>query len=134
MNIQDIHQQLVSRFGAETITGLKTEALDPWIEVASEAIGEVSLYLRDDSDLVFDSLNNLTAVDYLETDEKLAAKFPYDPHLEVVYHLYSYTHRHSLTVKVRLPRWKRRDSRRASRGAQRGPCLGHCRLARARGV
>ncbi len=106
MNVQEIHQQLVSRFGSQTILRINTEALDPWIEVAPEAIDEVGRYLRNDQDLGFDSLNDLSAVDYLEPDEKLAKKFPYEPHLEVVYHLYSYTHRHWLTVKVCLPRWK----------------------------
>lgn len=105
MNLQDIHQRLLDRFGSETIVAAHTEAIDPWIEVAPQAIDEVAAYLRDDPDLAFDALNNLSGVDYLETDEKLAKKFPYDPHVEIVYHLYSYTHKHWLTVKVKLPRW-----------------------------
>jgi NADH-quinone oxidoreductase subunit C len=34
------------------------------------------------------------------------AKAGFEPHLEVVYHLSSLTHRHRFVVKVILPRWK----------------------------
>lgn len=105
MSPADIHQQLVSKFG-DRITGAKLDTLDPWIEVASAAIVEVATYLRDDSALQFDALNDLCGVDYLEPDPKKAAKFPHEPHVEVVYHLYSYTLKHYITIKVKLPRWK----------------------------
>ncbi|QDT46329.1 NADH-quinone oxidoreductase subunit C [Symmachiella dynata] len=105
MNATEIHKQLVEKFG-DKIIAVDADALDPWIEVASDAIVEVTTYLRDASDLRFDGLNNLSAVDYFEPDEKKAAKFEHEPHLEVVYHLYSYTHKHFLTVKVKLPRWQ----------------------------
>ncbi len=105
MNVTDIHQQLVGKFG-DKITGLNTEAIDPWIEVAPDAIVEVATYLRDAAELRFDALNNLSGVDYFEPDKKKAAKFGHEPHLEVVYHLYSYTHKHFLTVKVKLARWQ----------------------------
>ncbi|UCE84854.1 MAG: NADH-quinone oxidoreductase subunit C [Deltaproteobacteria bacterium] len=50
-------------------------------------------FLRDDPDCGFDVLTDLTAVDYLgET-----------PRFEVVYHLFSYTNRHRLRVKTRVP-------------------------------
>lgn len=105
MNATEIHKQLVEKFG-DKIIAVDADALDPWIEVAPDAIVEVTTYLRDASDLRFDGLNNLSAVDYYEPDEKKAAKFEHEPHLEVVYHLYSYTHKHFLTVKVKLPRWQ----------------------------
>jgi NADH-quinone oxidoreductase subunit C len=105
MNPAEIHQKLVVRF-ANKITGAKLDLLDPWIEVAPAAIVEVSQYLKSDPALAFDALNNLTGVDYCEPDPKKTAKFGHEPHLEVVYHLYSYTHRHAIVIKVRLPRWK----------------------------
>ena len=106
MTPKQIYDHLVSKFGADTITGLNTEAKDPWIEVAPAAMGEVARFLRDDEELRFDSLNNLCGVDYLEPDPKKSAKFPYEPHVEVVYHLFSFRHRHRITIKVILPRWK----------------------------
>jgi NADH-quinone oxidoreductase subunit C len=103
MNIAEIHQKLVDRFG-DAVRKLHTESRDPWIEVAAECLHDVARFLHDDPALAFDSLNDLCGVDYLETDPK--KKNPVEPHLEVVYHLYSYAHRHWLTLKVRLPRWK----------------------------
>ena len=44
--------------------------------------------------------------DYLEPDAKKVAKAGFEPHLEVVYHLSSFAHKHRFTVKVSLPRWK----------------------------
>lgn len=105
MNPTDIHKKLVARFG-DKITGAKLDAIDPWVEVAPQAIVEVSEFLKNDADLKFDALNNLSGVDYLEPDPKKAAKYGHEPHVEVVYHLYSYTHRHWLVVKAKLPRWQ----------------------------
>jgi NADH-quinone oxidoreductase subunit C len=105
VTINDIHSRLVEQFG-DQITGINTTATDPWIEVAPARWDEVALFLRDDEALKFDSLTNLTGVDYFEPDAKKAAKFGHEPHVEVVCHLYSFTHRRRLTVKVMLPRWK----------------------------
>ena len=66
-------------------------------------------YLRDEPRFAFDYLNCISGVDYLHTDEKKAAKAEWQPHTEVVYHLYSMRHKHSLVLKVILPRWKDDD-------------------------
>lgn len=105
MTVEEIHKALTQKFG-EKIVGVNLETLDPWIEVKSDAIVEVATYVRDAEELRFDALNNMSAVDYLEPDPKKAAKFAHEPHLEMVYHLYSYLHKHFLVLKVKLPRWK----------------------------
>lgn len=105
MQPAEIQQHLAVKFGSK-ITGAKIDALDPWIEVAPEALVEVAQFLKDDASLQFDALNDLAAVDYFEPDPKKAAKYGHEPHLEIVYQLYSYTLKHRLTVKVKLPRWK----------------------------
>lgn len=105
MKAAEIQQKLQSRFG-ERITGGNLEAIDPWIECSASALPEVACHLKEDPELQFDSLNDLTVVDYFQPDEKKAAKFGHEPHLEVVYHLYSYTHKHHIVLKVKLPRWK----------------------------
>jgi NADH-quinone oxidoreductase subunit C len=97
--------QLKQKFGA-AITGANLENVDPWIEVAPESIVAVCKYLRDEPSLAFDYCNSVTAVDYLHTDEKKAAKSEWQPHLEVVYHLFSMQHKHSLVLKAMLSRWK----------------------------
>jgi NADH-quinone oxidoreductase subunit C len=96
--------QLKQKFG-DLITGANLENVDPWIEVAPHGIVEVCTYLRDEPSLAFDYCNSVTAVDYLHVDEKKAAKSEWQPHLEVVYHLFSMQHKHSLVLKVILPRW-----------------------------
>ena len=106
MTPQEIHQSLVGRFGSDVILAINTEAKDPWIEVAAHAIADVGEYLKADASLSLDMLCDLSAVDYCEPDAKLAKKFPYETHLEVVYHLLSIKHNHKITIKVRLPRWK----------------------------
>jgi len=109
MKIEEIHQRLVSKFG-DSIRELKADVLDPWIEVAAPAIAEVGEYLRSDPELKFESLNDLTGADWLETDPK--KKNPCEPHVEVVYsplQLFSET---SLQVKGQAGR----DGRMASPG------------------
>lgn len=105
MSGENFVERLKSRFG-EGITGANLTAIDPWIEVAPQALVEVSEYLRDEPDLRFDMLSCISGIDYLETDPKKAAKAEFPPHLEVVYHLWSVPFRRSLVVKVMLPRWK----------------------------
>ena len=104
MSGQSFVDQLQQKFG-DKIVGSNLENIDPWIEVAADGIVDVCTYLRDEPSLAFDYLNTVTAVDYLHTDEKKAAKADWEPHLEVVYHLFSMKHKHSLVLKVMLPRW-----------------------------
>ena len=105
MSGQEFLDRMKSKFG-DNITGADLKAIDPWIEVSPEALIDVCTYLRDESDLRFDMLNCITVVDYLETDTKKAAKVEWQPHLELVYHMWSLPSKVSLVVKVVLPRWK----------------------------
>ena len=52
MNAADILQKLTQRFGAK-ITGSNLDNIDPWIEVAVDALPEVCRYLRDEPELRF---------------------------------------------------------------------------------
>ena len=60
--------------------------------VSSAHLLEVLRFARDDSQLDFEMLTDLCAVDYL----------PRTPRFEVVYHLYSVSQNHRLRVKVKL--------------------------------
>lgn len=106
MKPDEIFNVLREKFGEDVILRLETQHGDPWIEVKPDSITEVALFCRDDQRLQFDHLNNLCGVDYLEPDPKKAARAGFEPHLEVVYHLSSYTLRHAITLKIILPRWK----------------------------
>lgn len=104
MQIAEIYELLQGRFGAECILALRGESRNPWIEIAPSAICDVCRFLKDDARTSFETISNLCGVDYLETNVK--KKSPVEPHLEVVYQLYSYRHRHACALKVRLPRWR----------------------------
>lgn len=104
MNVESILAQL-ERLFRPWLVAHDFEALDPWIEVKAEGLADVGRYLRDQRDLWFDMLHCITAVDYFEPDAKKAAQAPWQPHLELIYHLSSTMHRHRLVLKVRLPRW-----------------------------
>jgi len=97
---------LEQQFGP-AITGQKLDALDPFVTVEPARLVEVCTFLRDDPRLRFEILNNISGVDYLEPDPKKAAKAGFDPHLELVYHLSSFTYPgRRFTLKLVLPRWK----------------------------
>lgn len=104
MTLESLYEQLQQQFSDRQILRIELASKDPWIEVAPEAIHAVCLYLRDHEKLQFDTLSNLTAVDYLERDPK--KKDPVSPHLEVVYHLYSLPRKTAAKLKVLLPRWE----------------------------
>ncbi|NIS82931.1 MAG: NADH-quinone oxidoreductase subunit C, partial [Anaerolineales bacterium] len=72
---------------------MNLEAIDPWIEVAPDALLEVCTFLRDDADLRFDFLSCISGVDYFEADPKKVAKLEGGERLEVVYHLWSVMHK-----------------------------------------
>lgn len=92
MEIQDIHEKLKKVF-PDGIGELKTDIpASPFIFVDPAHINAVSLFLRDEESLQFDNLMCLSGVDY-DTDN-----------LAAVYHLYSFVHRHKLTIKVLVPK------------------------------
>lgn len=105
MNEQDIHARLHDPF-QPWLLAHDFEAMDPWIEIRVDGLPEVCRYLRDESDLAFNMLHCITAVDYFEPDAKKAAQVDWQPHLELIYHLSSMTRRHRLVLKVQLPRWR----------------------------
>jgi NADH-quinone oxidoreductase subunit C len=104
MNVQSIHARLQEPF-QPLLLAHDFEALDAWIEVRADGLPDVCRYLRDEPDLALNMLHCITAVDYFEPDAKKAAQVDWQPHLELIYHLSSLTHRHRLALKVRLPRW-----------------------------
>lgn len=96
MTPEAIFQKLQKKFGEETVFDLHTDTSkdkDPWFQVAPWEIEHVSEFLRDDKDLAFDYLECITGVDY-----------PDDKQIRVVYHVYSYTKKHRVVIKVLLDR------------------------------
>ncbi len=94
MDARAVHDKLVARFGGR-ITGEGLSAASPFAVVATDAIAEVALFCQSDPELAFDNLMCLSGVDYPKEAP---------PRMEVVYHLYSYTHLHQFALKVHLAR------------------------------
>lgn len=73
---------------AEVVPGSVAAADKVTVVVSSKSLYQVAEFLKNTSGLDFDYLNDLTAVDYLD-------------YFEVVYHLTSLKHNHSLVLKTR---------------------------------
>jgi NADH-quinone oxidoreductase subunit C len=105
MTSTEIIARLEEKFGGR-IKATKPDALDPFVVIEPADLLAVCRFLRDDPRLRFEMLNCISGVDYLEPDAKKAPKAGFEPHLEVVYHLSSFTHRHRFVLKLILSRWK----------------------------
>jgi len=105
MNGSEILALLQSRFG-DSLLQAESDVLDPFVQVQPEQLVPLMQFLRDEPQLKFEMLNDITGTDWLETDAKKLAKAGFEPHLEVLYHLSSFSKLHRLCVKVVLPRWK----------------------------
>ena len=105
MTPADIVAVLEQKF-AERIKSKKLDIIDPFVQVEPANLLDVCLFMRDDPRLRFEFLSDISGVDYLEPDPKKAPKAGFEPHLEAVYHLQSFTHAHRFVLKVILPRWK----------------------------
>ncbi len=95
MEAPDIIEKLRAEFG-DAILQADVEAVDPFAVVQAERVHDIIQYLRDADDLMFDYLMSISGVDYQGIVEG-------DP-LGVVYHLYSYQHRHTFVIKAQVPR------------------------------
>ncbi len=106
MTAAEIATLLQTQFG-DAVSALAQSGPDAAVTVNPDKLVAVCVFLRDDPRLKFEILNDLCGVDYLEPDPKKAPKAGFDPHLEVVYHLSSYSFPgRRFKLKVVLPRWK----------------------------
>lgn len=92
MTPSEVYQKIQERFGS-AIESFNEQAPDPYVLVKPEQTAEVCRFLKEDPALAFDCLSNMSGVDYLKENK-----------LRVVMHLYSYTHRHQIIIKVDTPR------------------------------
>ena len=90
MDSLEIYSRAKEKFG-DRILEIVDKKPDPWMVIDPAALVEVCQYLKDDSATAFDCLSNESGVDYKDR-------------IEVVYHLFSYQHRHQAVLKVKLPR------------------------------
>jgi NADH-quinone oxidoreductase subunit C len=92
MDSAEIHRRLRERLGS-----IVSQELEPgdWstCTVRPHSIAEACGLLRDEPELAFDCLSNLSAVDRKADDT-----------IEVYYHLFSYRHRHGIVLRTATPR------------------------------
>jgi NADH-quinone oxidoreductase subunit C len=92
MHAHEIYAALEQQFPGK-VSGFKGEVQEPYLAVEGSCIVEVCRFLRDRAGLQFEVLSDLTALDW-----------PKDEKIQIVYHLFSYTHNHQIVLKVDLPR------------------------------
>ena len=92
MDAKDVYAALEKQFSGK-VGDFKGEAKEPYLTVAGDAIVDVCRFLRDGAGLNFEVLSDLTALDW-----------PKEEKIQVVYHLFSYSHNHQTVLKVDLPR------------------------------
>ncbi|MBI3070856.1 MAG: NADH-quinone oxidoreductase subunit C [Deltaproteobacteria bacterium] len=94
MGPKDVFETLKARF-ADAAEWKEGHAGEPYAIVDAGKIVEVARFLKETHGLLFDCLSNLTGVDLV--------KLKLD-RIAVVYHLFSYSQRHSFVMKVHLDR------------------------------
>ena len=87
-------QRLREQFG-DALPEVKLWRNETTVVLGPRDLVRVCRFLRDDPDLAFDLLSDVTGVDRLEPAES-------SPRFEVVYHLYSLQHKRRLRLKVRV--------------------------------
>ncbi|HEY0714150.1 MAG TPA: NADH-quinone oxidoreductase subunit C [Polyangia bacterium] len=95
--LRSLHPELgpafASAFAGPASDPADAQVRDTGFVVPVDHLLTVARDLRDDPELGFDFLQNLTAVDWIKTGQ-----------IEIVYHLFSYGHRHELVLKTLVPR------------------------------
>src|SRR5438270_7739729 len=94
MNTEGIRERLAAKFG-DRIGALAPANKDPFVVVPGADIVEICRFLKDDPELAFDCLMNLSSVDWPKKNQ-----------IEVVYHLWSYGKGHAFILKAQLDRAK----------------------------
>jgi NADH-quinone oxidoreductase subunit C len=92
MTTNEIHEKLKARFG-DAVGPLSEPRIDPFCPVKAERLVDACRWLKGEPGLELDFCEDLTAVDW-----------PRKNVIEVVYHLFSYRHRHGMVLKVEADR------------------------------
>jgi len=92
MSPEEIREKLAAKFG-ERIGALAPPNKDPFLPVQAADLVEICRFLK--AELAFDCLMNLSAIDWPKRNQ-----------IDVVYHLWSYSQRHTFILKVSLDRAK----------------------------
>lgn len=89
--VDPIIQRVQERFGEDVLEVVERLG-EITLVIRREALIPVTRHLRDDPELQFDHLSDVTAVDYLNRGR--------EPRFDVVYHFYSIPRRHRVRLRV----------------------------------
>jgi len=92
MTINEIHEKLKAELG-DAVGPLSDPKVDPFCVVKADRIVDACRFLQATPGLDLDFCEDLTAVDWPKRNV-----------IEVVYHLFSYRHRHGIVLKVEADR------------------------------
>jgi NADH-quinone oxidoreductase subunit C len=92
MTVNEIHEKLKAEFG-EAVGALTDPKVDAFAVVKAERMVEVARFLKRTPGIELDHCNDVTALDWPKRNV-----------IEVVYHLFSYRHRHGIVLKVEADR------------------------------
>jgi len=106
---EEIFNQLKEKFGSSVIELKTDKPVEPFIIVNPLEVDKICLFIKDENELQFDSLMNLSGV-----DDANGTKVKDDKGIETInggtlsvyYHLESTKLRHKLTLKTSTPREK----------------------------
>jgi NADH-quinone oxidoreductase subunit C len=87
-----IVEKLQARFGDKILEFAK-DGIDPAVKVVPDAVHDVCKFLKEEPDLYFDMCHSISGYDLGAGKE-----------LGVIYHLFSFKHRHWFAVKTEVPR------------------------------
>ncbi|MBE0572487.1 MAG: NADH-quinone oxidoreductase subunit C [Ignavibacteriaceae bacterium] len=106
---EEIFNTLKEKFGSSIVEFKADKPVEPFIIVNPLEVDKISLFLKDEKDLLFDSLMNLSGVDdangIKEKDDKGLETIKGGT-LSVYYHIESTKLRHKLTLKASTDREK----------------------------
>jgi len=94
MQDKDILTKITQKFGETGFSWVDDHTGDPYLMIPVERLRQLAAFLKEEPALGFNALSSISGVHQMEEIEKI----------EVVYHLFSYRHRHRLTLKVQLER------------------------------
>ncbi|QQS38022.1 MAG: NADH-quinone oxidoreductase subunit C [Ignavibacteriales bacterium] len=104
---EEIYSELKEKFGDAIITEITDQPVEKIIVVDPLSIDKVSHFLREEIDLAFDSLMNLSGNDDAngnKSKDEDGTEIISGGTISVFYHLESLNHKHKVVLKVSAPR------------------------------
>jgi NADH-quinone oxidoreductase subunit C len=94
MTPEQVHAHLAAKLGPDKVAALSPATKDTFLVVKAEHLLEIGGLLKNEPELAFDCLMNEGALDWIKKGKVDLNQ------IELVYHLYSYSKRHTFILKV----------------------------------